>query len=388
MSVELKAHGQWVRAESLEHLANYAHTCFQGPRFGFDYETHGEDPLDPFTNEITGFSLSAKPGEAMYAPLRHRDTKYPQIPIEGAYKVLGDILPEGLLRAHNLDFEYRESKVKLNVTITRGTCTKVIAFLHDSNRTWRDDPRTLKLKDLVWELYGIKLPTYEDMLEMFHARRFDDIPIDPAVLYGCGDSDFCLRLEDSLGDLVRKSQAAIYSIEQELIPYVAEQELWGIGLDPTKLEAGVEVLDEEIIRLRLDTFNLMGLSDQCRQLENGTWVWPLELNSPAQVSDYFFGVMGLPQTDLGGDTTKSGRKKRPSASKKSLDRYRKEYAVIDAYLNYKEAVHMKNNFLTQMPTYINPKTGFIHGSCNTTGVPTGRCAHYDPNLAQLPKMRD
>lgn len=378
--MSIKSHGNWMQAKTEEQAIAYIEACLKAPRYGFDIENHGGVPFDPYTNEITGFSLSAHTQEAMYFPLAHTQAGV-NLKREPIYNALRPLLLNGKGRAHHFKYEYKFMKVKLNVEFKLGVCTMVLAFLDDPNRTWSSDPRSLNLKDLVMELYGIDTPHFNDVLAMYNAENFSQIPMEAAVPYGCGDADWALRLDDSFYNRVKTSQPQILELELSLIPEVAAQELRGVFIDPTQLTDSEEIIDEEIIALKLECFELMGFTPE--KNSQGEYLWPFELKSGAKFSDHIFNVMGIPREGLS-----VGKDGRILVNKKAMAPIRKKYPVIDVYLKFKEAFHMKNNFLGSLVEYQNPVTGFIHGSANTCGAPTGRFAHSNPNLAQLPKKRE
>lgn len=298
-----------------------------------------------------------------------------------AYNVIKELALHGNGVAHHAKYEYKWTKIKMGVAFKFLCCTQVLSYVQDPNRTWHADPRSVGLKPMIWELFGIDSPDYEDVIDFYNAPDFSFVPMEGAVPYGCGDADYCLRIKDSLWAQVQSALKPIFDLEMKLVPVIGDQELWGVGLDPARLAADSEVLDDEILELKLKCFDLMGL--EVKRGPDDSYIWPFDLNSPAKVSEHLFGVMNIPSTDL-----PVGKEGRVSASKKSLEQVRKKYPVIDAVLLFKEAAHMKNNFAGKLQEYVNPVTGLIHGSCNQTGAPTGRCSHSQPNLAQLPKHRD
>src|SRR4029078_4406058 len=51
-------------------------------------------------------------------------------------------------------------------------------------------------------------------------------------------------------------------------------------------------------------------------------------------------------------------------------------------------VKLKNTYLDNLPQYLNPHTGRIHGSFNQIGAETGRLSMSDPNLQNIPIRTD
>lgn len=372
--------GKYFQVKSVEQLSNYMDECMKQDHFGFDIENHGGLDFDPYTGEITGFSLSARPEEGCYVPLGHIQAGV-NLDRTACYNVIRTPLQSGKSACHNLGYEWKWMKVKLGIEMKMGLCTQVLAFLDDPNRTWGDDPRSLKLKELMNELFKIDPPSFEEVLKLYNAQNFSQVPMEGAIPYGAADSDFSLRLKQVMYQRVSKSIGNILAVELALVPVLARQELRGIMVEPIQLKQAQEAIELQLVDLKLEAFKLMGF-DPAKNLAD-EYEWPFDLNSPSKVSDHFFGVMGIPT-----DGIRQGKSGQFSSSKKSLENIRDKYPAVNAVLVYKEAEHMKNNFLGRLTDYINPITGMVHGGVNQTGVPTGRLSHSQPNLAQIPKKRD
>jgi DNA polymerase-1 len=71
-----------------------------------------------------------------------------------------------------------------------------------------------------------------------------------------------------------------------------------------------------------------------------------------------------------------------------LDKLAAEHPVPRLVQEYRELVKLKNTYLDNLPTYVNPKTNRIHGSFNQTGAETGRLSMSDPNLQNIPIRTD
>ena len=62
----------------------------------------------------------------------------------------------------------------------------------------------------------------------------------------------------------------------------------------------------------------------------------------------------------------------------------KEHPLPDLILQYRELNKLKNTYVDQLPTFVNPNTGRIHSSFRQTVAATGRLASDKPNLQNIP----
>jgi len=360
-----------------DQLRNYLAAAVKAPKCGFDFET---TDLDPYTNRIVGFSFSIKRGTGIYVPIYHAIGDC--MAEADVIKIVVPFFEEAdNIIAHNAGFEYKWAHIKWGVKIKFRSCSQTLAHLDDPNRSARRDPRSLKLKLLAKELFGYEdVILYESLIDP-KTQNLSYLSSKAVVDYGAQDSDLALQIDDLLYDRVTNEQRQIWRMEMQQIYIAAEMSMRGIKENPEVFIDGGLKLEKELAELQLETFRLMGFDLQID--EKGVIVdKPFELGSSKKVSEHFFGVMGIPPQGRPG---KSGQY---SISQKEISRLRNQYPVVDSYLNYKEAFTMKNNFIDKLPDYINPVTGFVHGSFNNCGAPTGRYSHSGPNLGQLPKKRD
>lgn len=348
----------------------------------FDYEATG---LDPYTCELVGVSFCRgdQPGIAIYVPLGHAvGTNMDQ---QVCKEICAPFVQTVEMNAHNMAFEWSWCYIKWGVELRIGIDTCAEAFLDDANRIHRYDPRSLKLKGLARELWDLNVTEIHDLVDL-KTSNFAYVGIKQAIPYGCQDSDLTTRMRILWTDKNRAEQPLMHQLEHDLIPVICRMQLRGIHLDGRLIADAATVIDVEIEKLQRKSFELMGFGVPP---DGEYWEPPFDLGSSAKVAEQLFIKMGLPpDPSYIGKPTKAFPKGQPSVGKDALENLRDEYDVMDTYLKYKEAIHMRDNFITTLPTYTNPVTGYIHGSFRSQGAPTSRFAHAEPNLAQIPKKRD
>jgi len=354
-------------------------TKAEGQLVATDIETMSPtgDHIDPYSGVIVGQSFCYKPGRAIYVPIRHAVGKC--MAWDTFKSIVGPWLRDNPSAVHNAGgMEWKWFYLHLGIEPKIEVDTIIVAALDDPNRSHRFDPRSLALKELAKELWDIRVTKYENIVRK--DQNFGFVDLKTAVPYGCQDSDLTIRLHNQLTDRVRTRQPLIFKLEHEIIAVVASMSLRGFKLNGNFLVDSIGDMDKEIEGYERDTFKLMGFDPPDDSLQN--WDRPFDLGSPKRVSEQLFHKMGLPY-----DERSVGASGLPSSSKEALEDYRQDYPVADCLCKWREASHMRNNFLAALPEYINKVTGYIHGSFNQTGVPTGRFSHSSPNTSAIPKKR-
>lgn len=349
----------------------------------FDYETSS---LSPFSGKIVGVSFCRydQPNIAIYVPMRHRIGLNMDPDRAGA--IYAPFIATHPMDAYNFVFEYKWSYVHHGVEVKIDEDCQIDCWLEDPNRSARFDPRELKLKGMaeeIWDLHTIRI---EDLVDL-KTSDFSHVDTKRATPYGCQDSDLTTRIKRHWGAKIKQQQPMIHKLEHQLIPVIAAMELRGIKLNSRSLAEGALKLDKDIEQLERDVFTAMGF--EIKMEPDGTWMRPFDLDSNAKVAKQLFIEMGLSYNPRDvGKPTKDFPNGQPSVSKDALSDLRNEYEVVDKILKHSEACHMRDSFVSTLPDNIDPVTGYIHGSFNATGAPTGRFSHSAPNLAQIPKLKD
>lgn len=354
-----------------------------GVATAYDFETDGNDTVgnSPFLRNLVGVSFCRRDqrGVAIYVPMRHLIGK--NLDEEVVAEICAPFLRDHPCLVHGAAFmEWVWTYVKWHVDPKIIVDTCITMFLDDPNRVGRMDARNLKLKGLAKEIWDIDVTKLENLIDL-KTQNFSLVPVAQAYAYGCQDSDLTVMLDAAFTPKVMAEQATIFRLETSLIPAIAKMHLRGIKLNPVLLQEGALVLDKEIEELEQQVFKEMGY--QVNVGADGQWERPFDLGSPKKVSEQLFMKMGLPY-----DQRSVGASGVPSSSSDALEDLKADFPVVECLLDWRGATHMRDNFIAALPNYINPVTGYIHGSFNQCGAPTGRFSCASPNTQQIPKIRD
>ncbi len=155
-------------------------------------------------------------------------------------------------------------------------------------------------------------------------------------------------------------------VELPLIEVLVAMEKEGLGLDPDRLAAIGEGMEERIAQLQAEIFEHAGHE--------------FTIGSPQQLGDILFGELGLSRKRRG----KTGF----STDARVLAQIRDEHPIIAAVEAWRELSKLKSTYLDSLPTLIDPETGRIHTTFNQVTAATGRLSSTNPNLQNIPIRSD
>ena len=168
----------------------------------FDFETAATDEyrdedmsaLDAHKADIAGISVSVAAGTARYIPLRHRVGQNADVETVMAYLRSRLFNSSRIVKiAHNLSFEAM-FLYKYGIVIQEPVYDTIVAAqLTLKNDYEFRDLSDSGLKKLVPYLYGVELPTFEEVVK---GKFFDELEPDEwnTCRYACADSDWTLQL--------------------------------------------------------------------------------------------------------------------------------------------------------------------------------------------------
>ncbi len=172
------------------------------------------------------------------------------------------------------------------------------------------------------------------------------------------------KLERELRD---KSLFNLFTeIEMPLVEVLAQMELTGIKLDLEILNKLSKDLEERLIKLIEDIYEISG----CQ----------FNINSPKQLRDILFEKLKLPIIKR----SKTG----PSTDEEVLRKLANKHKLPALLLEYRQLTKLKSTYIDALPDLVDPKTGRIHTSFNQTTTETGRLSSSEPNLQNLPIKTD
>ena len=154
-----------------------------------------------------------------------------------------------------------------------------------------------------------------------------------------------------------------YEMDFPLIPILARMEYRGIKLDIEKLNTMQVAVQQEILELQREIFELVG--------------YEFNVGSPTQLAEALFTKLQLPTTGI-----KKG-KTGYSTGQKELDKLRGRHPIIELVERFRELTKLQNTYIMALPKQVD-NNGYIHTTFNQDVVATGRLSSTDPNLQNIP----
>ena len=321
------------------------------------------DSPDGMHAQIVGISLSVRPSEAAYVPLRHG---YPgaadQLPAEVVLARLRPWLqdPAAAKIAHN---------VKHDTHLWANAGVEVRGYVHDtmlqsyvleahkphglSNLALRHLGRTAVEREALCGKGAGQIP-------------FAQVEIGQASAYSCDSSDMVRQVHDRLWPQIQADAGLLdvyQRIELPTADLLCRIERTGVLIDPALLARQSRELAERMLTLEGEAFALAGQ--------------PFNLGSPKQIGEILFGKLGLPVKKK----TASGA---PSTDEEVLAELAADYPLPARLLEHRSLSKLKGTYTDKLPLMINPATGRLHTNYAQAVAVTGRLSSNDPNLQNIP----
>jgi len=153
-------------------------------------------------------------------------------------------------------------------------------------------------------------------------------------------------------------------IDLPLIRVLAEMESCGIRVDPGQLRVLSGRMEEEMVRLGGEIYELAGKS--------------FNISSPQQLGKVLFEDLKLPAP------VKYGKGKAISTAADVLEELAVEYPIAGKVLEFRQLAKLKGTYVDALPALIDPFSGRLHTTFNQTGAATGRLSSSNPNLQNIP----
>jgi DNA polymerase-1 len=313
---------------------------------------------------IIGWSVSSQPGVGRYIPLAHTglaDT--PNLPVRDVMAVIGPLLSETTLPkvGHDLKF-VTIAAAREGVTFAGGDLdTMVASYLLDATRSNHD------LDGLSLERAGYKALCEEDVLgKGVKAVRLDAVPASSLATYAGERAEVPLALAPGLlADLKREGLEQVYrTLEQPLIPVLADIERAGVKVDTHVLSALGRSMQEELDALAREIYRHSGSE--------------FNINSPKQLAEVLFGTLSLQAS------RKTGKTRAVSTAQDVLEELALVHELPRLVLKWRSIQKLKGTYVDALPTLVNAATGRVHTTFNQAVAATGRLSSSDPNLQNIP----
>jgi len=177
------------------------------------------------------------------------------------------------------------------------------------------------------------------------------------------------KTKNELGEQLARYEGLVDvmdKIDLPLVPVLWKMESWGVGLDTNSFEALERDLQERIGEIE------ERIADKGNERIN--------LNSPKQVAWLLFEKLQLPPIK----ETKTGYSTDVTVLEELVKMDLPESEVPKLLLEHRELSKIQSGFVHPLMSAVNPETGFIHGTFESTSTGTGRLSSRDPNLQNLP----
>lgn len=332
-----------------EARAELATALSKAPRWAFDTETTG---LDPLQDRLLGMSFCLTEHEAYYVPVEDGQVPQEFIPVFacGAEKVgLNAKFDLQVLRAAGVQV----AGPFFDVMLAHSALYPELRHNMDDMAEALLNYKTVRLADIAGKDYNTAAVPPEQMAD-----------------YAAEDADITLQLANILTPQLEQAGQTqlMQTIEFPLMPVLADIEAEGMRVDPQLLQTASTELGEQIETLRARIDAIIGR--------------PINLNSPKQLGDLLFGEMKLLAKPK---KTKSGQF---VTDEETLRKLAPGCPLVQDILEYRELAKLKGTYLDALPRYISPVDGRIHSTLQQMVTATGRLASQNPNLQNIPVRSD
>ena len=352
--------GDYTLVDTPEAFDSFLAELTAQPRFVFDLETTG---LDPLRCDIVGYAFSWQAERAFYVAVRG--------PADDQ-----TLDPAAVLAALKPVFESPavakvNQNIKYDVLVLRAAGVRVAGVAGDpmiAHYLLHSGERSHNLDDLTRTYFGHEnIPIAALIGKGKKQITMAAVRTAKAAAYAGEDADAALRLALRLEpDLAADGVRALYDeVEIPLIDVLAELEFNGVRLDVPFLAKLSKEMEGQLAVIETAVFALAGRE--------------FNLGSPKQLREILFDEMKLPvqkRTDTTGD---------PSTDQESLERLAAlGHALPKTIIEHRQIAKLKGTYVDALPLLVNPNTGRLHTSFNQTVASTGRLSSSDPNLQNVP----
>ncbi len=360
--------GAYAIADTVEAVLEAVRRARAAGVVALDTETSA---LEPMRADMVGLSLAVAPGTAWYLPFGHRTggdmletAAVRNLPPIGdpALAPLRELLadPAVAKTGHNIKYDWlvlRRAGVEL-----RGVAfdSMIASFMVDPGK------RSHALDTLTQEHFGVQMRTFQDLVGRGRTERpFAEVPVREAADYCCADSDYALRLRETLLPTLRDHglEPLFRDVEIPLVGVLVAMEWEGIAIDRDLFERLTREFRAELAGIEKAVYAAAGTD--------------FNLNSNPQLRQVLYEKLQLPILKKG----KTG----PSTDADVLEELgAMGHEVPKLLIEYREVAKLLSTYLETLPAEVHPGTGRIHTSFNQIGAATGRLSSNHPNLQNIP----
>lgn len=380
---------QFLVIRTEEELKKYFDTIISDGVVAIDTETNG---LDTFNGILAGICLYSPSQKAAYIPVHH--VSY----ITG--EELSDQLKEPILKTYLSKLKENNVKVIMhNASFDLKVIANMVGIRLDcywdtylaSNILNENEPHGLKV--LHDKYCGDSTGVYS-ITDLFEGMVFTHVPIKLGYLYAARDAKMTYELYTYQNKFLCENPPKGYedlkscydvfmNIEMKLVPVILDTELRGIAISKEtteklnkeyndKLEDCKNRFNNVVSPLKETVLNYIKINTTVSKKPKIEW--PINFDSPLQVSDLLYGVLKVDSSNGVGTGVKELQGILNSSKNETVKQ------IIQILLDYRKVQKLLTTYIEKLPKTVNPKTGKIHCSFNQYGTVTGRMSSSNPNL--------
>ena len=336
------------RQKLIELLSNQAAFCF-------DTETTGLDTADA---ELVGIAFAIKAKEAYYVPIPANQTEAKAIVHE--FKALFE---NEKIDKIGQNLKYDILMLKWYDIQVKGKYWDTMLMHYLLEPESRHNLNYLSETILKYAPQSIESLIGKKGKNQLTMR---DVAVEKVKEYAAEDADITLQLKLALEQNLKDELEQLYwEVEAPLIDVLVEIEYNGVCIDVGFLNDYSAVLEQKINLIKKKIYAAAGLNT-------------FNLDSPKQVGEVLFGVMGIPYR---WRKTKTGQY---STNEEKLSELAQEYEIVADLLAYRSLAKLKSTYVDALPKLVRKRTGRIHSSFNQALTATGRLSSQNPNLQNIP----
>ncbi|HEV3144690.1 MAG TPA: DNA polymerase I [Gemmataceae bacterium] len=334
------------------------------PRFAFDLETTG---LDPLNSELVGMAVCWQAGQAFYLPVRAPEGEH-HLDEATTLAALKPILENPKVAKVNQNIKFDQ-----NAFCWHGI--KVAGVAGDSmvaDYLLRSGERSHNLDELALRYFQHQNISYEDVAGKGKKQKtLDQVEVAKVTQYSGEDADVAWRLAELLEpELEREGLEALYDeLEVPLIEVLSMLECTGVRLDVSMLARLSKEMDQQLQLIEKEIHSLGGRV--------------FNIASPKQLGEILFTELKLPVQK------KTGLTGAASTDQETLERLAVlGHDIPKKIIEHRQISKLKGTYVDALPALINPYTGRVHTKFNQSVAATGRLSSSEPNLQNIPARTD
>ena len=340
------------------------------------YRDDEKASLDAHKSTITGISFSVKEGTGIYVPFRHKVGK------NADFVGTWDWIKQNILMNENLTVIIHNAAFETMFFYALGCVPqcKVYDTMAAAQMTLKNDTEFRKLSDsglkkLVPEIFGVELPSFDDVTE---GKFFDELDSEDfeTMRYACADSDFALRLYRYFNAWFDKNlpkhRYIVEKIESPTAVYCGLMKYNGILMDVNFMGKKQKELTDVKSQLKEDIELLTGGIDIGKNA--GT----------KEFKKYLYEQLNLPVLKR----TKTGTASIDDEAILLLEEYCRAkkpdiYPLFAMIREYRNLDKIMSTYINGFLKYCEPKTNKIHSNFGQLGAESGRFSCRNPNFQNL-----